>query len=184
MSAPFSSTDWYHKYKMMKKKYNELHRVRVLAVEEDIITIKSRIEEHRSAHTEMMNEIRLHTEDLHSAIQTNARMKEEIRSMQDNIKSLQRILRCRDSILNVLIDYPDLRVRLTKTRCYRVATGPRDAIEFGLTKDDVIRYVPLKVPAYREIPEQFQQEFEMSVSDLHPFCRAIANIASKLKAKF
>jgi hypothetical protein len=68
--------------------------------------------------------------------------------------------------------------------CYKVATGPRDAIEFGLTKDDAIHYVHLRALAYRETPEQFQQEFKMSVSDLHLFSRVTAAKVSKLKAKF
>jgi hypothetical protein len=178
-----ADADWYHLYTMMKKKYNELHRIRVSAVQEDIATVQARIQEHRDVHAETVEDIQLQSEDLRRTIQLVGSTKDEIRSMQENIKSLQRVLRCRDSVLNVLIEYPELRVRITNSGSYRVSAGLDDEFQFGLTKDTQIQYLPLKVPGHREVPDSFRETFEMNSANLPGFCRDVIDIVAKLKPK-
>jgi hypothetical protein len=175
--------DWFHKYKSMKKKYHELVNVRVKSVQDDIQTITSRIQEHVEAHRAMTSEIHQHTSDLQRMTSATARMKDELQSMETNVHRLQRDLKYKDSVLKVLIDYPELRVRVVKDKSYKVTCGQPGLRElsFGLVHDGELQYVPISIPDYRYIPGYMFTEFAFQLARLNEFCRAVTDVLARLR---
>jgi hypothetical protein len=183
MSGGGERVDWFHKYKFMKKKYHELLNVRVKSVQGDIQTISSRIQEHVEAHQAMTSDTRQHTSDLQRMINATARMKEEVQSMQTNVHRLQRDLKYRDSVLRVLIEYPEFQVRMVKEGSYKVTCGPPGLRElsFGLVHDAEVQYIPVSIPDYRNIPKYMFAEFSFQLAKLNEFCRAVIDVLPRLR---
>lgn len=166
-------TDWFQKYKSIKRKFRDLYAVRILSVSNDIETLVSRLEEHKRVQKQTIEDIQSHTEEMKQEIELTRKMREDISEKETNVRNLRRQLKSRDPIVGLLIDYPKLRCHVVSKDQYRVRAS--NGLEFGLIKGDSIRYIPIKVPGRIRGMDNLRKEFTMRISDLAEFCRRIAD---------
>ena len=167
-------TDWFRKYKSIKRKYKDLYNLRISSVAHDIETVSNRIEEHKRVHQLAIEEVESHTRDIQKEIQLTEKMRASIADMDSNVRNLRRNIKSRDPILGVIIDYPKLKCHLQKPGQYRIRS--ESGLEFGLVKEDSLRYIPIKVPSKFRGMDTLRKEFVMRLTDLTEFCRRIDSL--------
>jgi hypothetical protein len=164
------STDWYSKYKSIKRKFKDMYALRIASVQDDMNIVMERTNEHRRVHAEAVADIREEAVEFRQMIDDAARMKHEIKRMQENIAQIKRSIRCRDSVLNILLEFKSLHVVLVEPGAYKVKCGPGDRIEFGLVKDTDIIYRPISISKNISLPSIMFSDFSMALSQLPKFC--------------
>jgi hypothetical protein len=168
------SANWLQKYKSIKRKYRDLHKVRVASVSQDLETMRLRISEHQRFRDEKVTEIKEHTETMRRTIESTKAMKSEIQRLQASVDAARRSLKARDPVLNILLEYPCFQVSVLEASTYQVACGREKLLQFGLVKDDDIHYYPIAVPRHITLPRELGSEFQMRLTDLRAICRNLS----------
>jgi uncharacterized protein YdcH (DUF465 family) len=160
-----------------------MYDIRITSVRDDINIVTDRTNEHRRIHAEAIAEIKQEAADYRQMIDDSARMKREIKRMQENIAQIKRAARCRDSVLNILLEFKNLHVVMVEPGAYKVKCGPDDRIQFGLVKDSEIIYRPISIPRNINLPPIMFSDFTMAVSQLAKFCGQVDSAISDFVTK-
>lgn len=181
MNSTDDDADLEAKYHLVKKKYQELKKLRIDSVAADTEDLRKKVEEHRRVHELAVQELREQNQALKNLVTESERTRAEIERISDSNAHLLRQLQLRDPILKVILKYPDFRVRILSQGKYEISyrdgkdyvfilsqsPGPSDSIEYSS-----VRYPPRL--ARQPNMDFVGQKITFSSSELVSFCTLVS----------
>ena len=162
--------DWYNKYKSIKKNLEELKKIRVDAVRQDINDISEKISKHAETHQNLMNEISAQKEMIQKQNEKYDRIESECKKLTEAIRKLQFELGRNDSIIRALVSFDFLKVIVQKEGMYAVQIQATCYPTFYLLREKgAIRYIPGD-DFPQDFPSWMRAESTITTSQLKSMC--------------
>lgn len=126
------------KYRLVKKKMQELKSLRFAAVRADIEDVREKIAEHQQVHTVAISELVQHNEKLRKKITEGTRGREEVEALRAENADLRRMLaKIEPIIAPFLSPTSGFNVTVVSMGTYNVANGENFVMRLSFLSDKV-----------------------------------------------
>lgn len=171
------------KYHSLKKKYNELHNLRIESVIDDSNDLREKIEEHQRVHQIAVNELRQQNEQMRTIINEIESAKDAIESLKNSNRMLRERIGKMDPTAKILLQHPEMKVKCIGKGEFKIAIGDNNEFVFELQRESKSQYQtnPINWPKTgRQIPEIICKNVVFEYEDLDDFCTEVCNYMKKI----
>ena len=174
MNKEEMNIDWESKYRIMKKKLNDLKDLRHDSVRVDLIDLKKKIEEHRKIHEMSVHELRQQNSQLEQNINELKHLRNDLDRKSSIISNLKKEISFKDLTLKIILQYPLIRVINCNKNKYEISTSGNQTLLFTLLKENEYTYSPQRLPNWISIPQFLKDTITFDLNKLSDFCSALS----------
>lgn len=172
------------KYHSLKKKYNELHTLRIESVIDDSNDLREKIEEHQKVHQIAVNELKQQNEQMRTIISEIESAKDAIESLKNSNRILKDKLGKMDPTVKILLNHTEMKIKCIGKGEFKITIGNNNDFVFELLRESKAQYRtnPINWPKTgRQTPEIICKNVVFEYEDLDDFCTEVCNFMNRLK---